>query len=104
MLVLSRFECNSQRSRHVKHRKTHDVSYGRSIMDTSKEWYVDTLGFKVIKDDRLGDMHWVSLELPGGAISLHLTTADMQAAYKQLGEKGTSQMMTCMIRVQAPFD
>jgi uncharacterized glyoxalase superfamily protein PhnB len=73
-------------------------------MDTSKEWYEDTMGFKVIKDDRLGDMHWVSLELTGGAISLHLTTDDMQAAYKELGEKGASQMMTCMIRVQAPYD
>ena len=61
-------------------------------MDTSKELYVNTLSFKVIKDVGRGDMHQVSLERTSGGTSLHLTTVDMQAAYKQLGEKGASQI------------
>lgn len=71
-------------------------------MNTSKEFYVETMGFKVIKYYGHGDIHWVSLELAEGRTSIHLATAhekmksetmklpvliaDMQAAYKQLGE------------------
>ena len=74
-------------------------------MDKAKEFYVDKLGLKVIQDYRQDDKHWwVSLELPGGGTSftlttlhghlkpgsmqLYVTSPDIQAAHKQLTEKG----------------
>ena len=34
-------------------------------MAKAKEFYADTLGFKVTKDYGQGDQHWVSLDAPG---------------------------------------
>jgi predicted enzyme related to lactoylglutathione lyase len=76
---------------------------GVSDMDQSKAFYLDRLGLKVTNDIGQGNMHWVTLGLPGGGASLVLTTAygnfkpgtmviqfstsDIQAAYKQLNAK-----------------
>ena len=73
-------------------------------MAKAKEFYADTLGFKVTKDSGQGDQHWVSLEAPGGGPSLNLTTMhenmkpgtmklylstpDIEAAYQELKAKG----------------
>jgi predicted enzyme related to lactoylglutathione lyase len=50
------------------------LSVAVSDMKKSKEFYVDSLGCKLLKDYGQGDMHWVSIELPGGAPTLTLTT------------------------------
>ncbi len=74
-------------------------------MEKAKEFYVDKLGFKITKDFRQDDKHWwVSLELPGGGTYFTLTTfhegmksdgmvlyassPDIEAAFKELKEKG----------------
>ena len=73
-------------------------------MDKSKEFYTDKLGFIVTNDYGQGDQHWVSLDIPGGAPSLNLTTShenmkpgtmklylstpDIKAAYEELKTKG----------------
>ncbi len=73
-------------------------------MDQSKEFYVEKLGFKVVKDYGSGSQHWVSIVPPGGGITitlstylgnlkpgmmqLYLSTPDIQAAYKELSAKG----------------
>src|SRR4029453_4990210 len=88
-----------------------------SKMDEVKEFYTEKLGFKVT-NDRTYDQaqaaqagvaagsRWISMELPGGGPSLNLTnvfenmktggmklflsTADIEAAYKELKAKGVT--------------
>jgi predicted enzyme related to lactoylglutathione lyase len=78
---------------------------GVSDIDKSKEFYLDRLGLNVIRDIGQGNMHFVTLGLPGGGTSIVLTTAygnfkpgtmviqfstsDIQAAYKQMNTKDT---------------
>jgi len=77
---------------------------GVTDMDKSKKFYADMLGMKVTQDYGQGDMHWVSLELPGGGTSINLATAlenlkpgtmklylstdDSKAAHRELSDKG----------------
>jgi predicted enzyme related to lactoylglutathione lyase len=73
-------------------------------MDKVKAFYAEMLGCKVTNDKAYGDKRWVSLELPGGGASINLATvhenlqpgsmklylssADVEAAYKEVTAKG----------------
>jgi catechol 2,3-dioxygenase-like lactoylglutathione lyase family enzyme len=75
-------------------------------MARSKDFYENSMGFRVTKDYGQGDKHWVSLELPGGGTSFNLTTAhenmqpgtmklyistsDIEEAHEQLSSKGAT--------------
>ena len=72
--------------------------------DEVKAFYEDNLGFKTTADTAYGGQRWISMQLPGGGVSLNLTTAhenmkpgtlklyvstpDVEAAYKDLKAKG----------------
>ena len=78
---------------------------GVNDIDKSKAFYVDRLGLQVTNDIGHGNMHFVTLEFPGGGASLVLTTAfgnfkpgtmsiqfstsDINAAYKATKATGT---------------
>ena len=91
--------------------KTFDklVMFSLAVTDmvSAKDFYADKLGFKITSDYRQNDNHWwVSLDLPGGGMTITLTTAhenmkpgtmklylstpDIQATHKQLTEKGVT--------------
>ena len=79
-------------------------------MKKSKAFYADTLGMKVVKDYREDDDNWwVTLEFPGGGasitlgkaakygadeplkpgmVALYMETSDIEAARKELSDKG----------------
>ena len=79
---------------------------GVNDMDRSKVFYTERLGLKITRDIGQGNMHFVTLGLPGGGTSLVLTTAygnfkpgtmviqfstsDIQAAHKQLNSKDST--------------
>ncbi|HKC37360.1 MAG TPA: glyoxalase superfamily protein [Chitinophagaceae bacterium] len=84
------------------------LSMAVNDMAGSKQFYEHTLGFKVTTDYGQGDKHWVSLELPGGGITITLTTAhenmkpgtmklyvstrDIEATHKNLSSEGASEV------------
>ena len=84
------------------------LSMAVNDMAKLKEFYEDTMGFKVTTHFGQGDKHWVSLELPGGGIAITLTTAyenmkpgtlklyvstpDIEAAYNKLSSEGASEV------------
>lgn len=89
--------------------KTFDkfVMFSMAVADmvSARDFYADKLGFKITSDYRQNDNNWwVSLDLPGGGMTITLTTAhenmkpgtmklylstpDIQATYKQLTAKG----------------
>jgi catechol 2,3-dioxygenase-like lactoylglutathione lyase family enzyme len=55
-------------------------------MAKAKAFYADVLGFRVVTDYGQGDMHWVSLDPPGGGMRITLSTmhAHMQPGTMQL--------------------
>ena len=73
-------------------------------MDRSKDFYTEELGFKVVKDYGSGGQRWVTVVPPGGGMTItlstyfgnlkpgtmqfYLSTADINAAYKELSAKG----------------
>lgn len=73
-------------------------------MDKAKDFYEQKLGCKVTRDNTYGDKRWISLELPGGGVSINLATEhenmqpgtmklyisspDVEAAYKAVTSKG----------------
>lgn len=73
-------------------------------MDKAKAFYTETLDFTVRNEYGQGDHQWVSLDVPGGAPSVNLTTfhenmkpgtmklylstPDIKAAYEELKTKG----------------
>ena len=75
-----------------------------SNMDKAKEFYTEKLGFKATTDYRRGNQRWVTVVPPGGGTSitlstyfgnlkpgklqLYLSATNIQAAYKDLSEKG----------------
>jgi catechol 2,3-dioxygenase-like lactoylglutathione lyase family enzyme len=75
-----------------------------SNMDKAKEFYTDKMGFKATTDYSQGDARWVTVVPPGGGPSitlttyfgnlkpgtmqLYLSTQDIQAGFKDLGDKG----------------
>lgn len=75
-----------------------------SDMDKTKAFYEEKLGCKVTNDQAYGEQRWVSMELPGGGVSMNLTTVhenmkpgtyklylsspDVAAAYEALVSKG----------------
>ena len=75
-------------------------------MDKIKDFYANTLGFTVTKDQAYGDKRWVSMEFPGGGTSINFTTVhenmkpgtyklyfsspDVEAASKELASKGVT--------------
>ena len=50
------------------------MSMAVTEMAKAKAFYAEQLGFQVTRDFGQGDHHWVSLEFPGGGVSLTLTT------------------------------
>ncbi|HZR40399.1 MAG TPA: glyoxalase superfamily protein [Ktedonobacteraceae bacterium] len=73
-------------------------------MAKAKTFYAEQLGWSVTTDYGQGAHHWVSLELPGGgasltlstvqgslkpgAMTLYLSTANIEAAYNEFKAKG----------------
>jgi predicted enzyme related to lactoylglutathione lyase len=73
-------------------------------MDTIKKFYESKLGFKTTADNEYDGKRWVSMELPGGGVSINLTTehenmkpgslklyvntTDAKSAYEELKKKG----------------
>ena len=75
-------------------------------MPRAKAFYADTLGFDITTDYRQDDAHWwVSLAIPGGGVTITLTTyredsakiggmvlwfatSDLSAAHQELAGKG----------------
>lgn len=52
------------------------LSMAVSDMPQAKAFYVDTLGLKVVSDNRKDDSYWwVSLSFPGGGAPITLTTS-----------------------------
>ncbi|AYB33526.1 VOC family protein [Chryseolinea soli] len=85
------------------------VMFSMAVKDmvAAKDFYADKLGFKITSDYRQSDNHWwVSLDFPGGGMTITLTTAhenmkpgtmklylstpDIQATHRQLTEKGVT--------------
>jgi len=81
------------------------VSVPVSDQDRAKAFYVDTLGFEVVKDDSMPGLRWVQVaptaggtsltlvtwfdSMPAGSLQgLVLTSNDLQADYEQLVVKG----------------
>ena len=77
-----------------------------SNMDKAKDFYTEKLGFKATTDYSRGGQRWVTVVPPGGGttitlstyfgnlkpgtMQLYLSTPDIQAAYKELSEKGVA--------------
>jgi catechol 2,3-dioxygenase-like lactoylglutathione lyase family enzyme len=79
------------------------LSMAVADMAKAKAFYADQLGWSVTNDVGQGARHWVSLQLPGGGVSLTLTTmhenmkpgtmklylstSNIEAAYNELKAK-----------------
>ncbi|HUI71077.1 MAG TPA: glyoxalase superfamily protein [Spirochaetia bacterium] len=77
-----------------------------SDMDKAKEFYTEKLGFQATTDYSQGGQRWVTVVPPGGGtritlstyfgnlkpgtMQLYLSTPDIQAAHKQLSDKGVA--------------
>lgn len=84
------------------------LSVAVNDMAKSKQFYEQTLGFKVISDFGEGDRRWVSLELPEGGVRITLTTThenmqpgtlklyissqDIEASHEGLKPAGASEI------------
>lgn len=71
-------------------------------VDTSKAFYEETLGFRMVSDSGPGQYRWVPFELPGGlsfvltsvhehmkpgSLKLYFNAADLNLAYEELKKK-----------------
>lgn len=74
-------------------------------IDKIKDFYTKVLGFKVVVENKYGDMHFIKMEMPGGTainlikegpneqmkpgvMKLYLFTSDINKSYKDLIAKG----------------
>ena len=74
-------------------------------IDKVKDFYISALGFKVVVENKYGDMHFIKMEVPGqtainlikensndkmkhGVMSLYLFSSDINKSFNDLKTKG----------------